>query len=659
MNHAAKTDVTFGLIGPLYVRCAGHPVAVPAARQRNLLAALLLRANQPVAKHDLCEVVWTEPIPDQAETTLRSYVMRLRRVLGPALGGRLILQPPGYLLRLDRDDELDLLRFQACIGRGKSAALKGDWDASMREFSAGLALWRGEPLCDVPSDALHHSVLPVLLERRTQVWEGLFAAAQHLGRAAEFVVPLQRLTEESPLSERFSAMLMSALALSNRRVDALAEFRRLRQYLIAEQGVEPGKVARDLHQRLLSDQDAPTTPPPRTGQISVSPARIGHLVPRQLPRGAATFIGRAAELAELAGLVSASPDGHAAPPVVAITGFPGIGKSELAVQVARRVADHYPDGQLYADLGGSRASPVSPRELAGRFLRALGVDPHAVAPDEAEAVAQYRSVLASRRILIVLDDALDAEQLRPLVPGSGSCGVLVTARSCQPLLAEARSLVLAELTSADSRDLVRAIIGHQRALAEPTAVSSVVASCAGIPLALRVAGAKLAARPGWPVRHLATLLANDASRLDELSYGGASVRAGLESAFAGLISHGPGTLASVALVTLGRWPSNSITAAEAAVLTGQSPAEAIRALEALVDAGLALSAGPGEYRLYELMRLYAAERADAVLAWGGDSPGPPGRPGSDAAIELTAQRGRHAREAALPAPASRADWLRR
>jgi DNA-binding SARP family transcriptional activator len=248
------TEVAFALIGPLDIRCRGQTIAIPAARQRSLLAALLLRANQPVAKHSLCEVVWADGMPDGAETTLRSYVMRLRRLLGPALASRLVRRPPGYLLRLDEEDELDLLRFQGCINRGKAAARVGEWERSMREFGDGLALWRGEPLCDVPSDSLQLSVIPALTERRMQAWEGLHAAALRLGRVAEIVVPLQRLSEEDPLSERLSALLMSALAHCNRRIDALAEFRRLRQALVGEYGVEPSKVVRDLHQRLLCDE---------------------------------------------------------------------------------------------------------------------------------------------------------------------------------------------------------------------------------------------------------------------------------------------------------------------------------------------------------------------------------------------------------------------
>jgi DNA-binding SARP family transcriptional activator len=312
--------VSFGLIGPLEVRYCGDPIAVPAARQRSLLAALLLRANQPVARQSLCEAVWGVRASDGAETTLRSYVMRLRRVLGPALAGRLSAQPAGYQLHLDTDDELDLLQLQGCLRQGKTAARAGDWDGSLREFQAGLALWRGEPLCDVPSDYLQLSVRPALIELRVQLWEGLYAGTVQRGHAGECVLPLQRLTEEEPLSERFCALFMSALASCGRRVDALAEYRRLRRVLISDHGVEPSAGLQELHQQLLRDDStlAALVPAPRPPVVMTSAVPV----PRQLPRGAAVFTGRERELGELGRGLSAEPDEAAARPVVAITGWP-------------------------------------------------------------------------------------------------------------------------------------------------------------------------------------------------------------------------------------------------------------------------------------------------------------------------------------------------
>lgn len=605
-------QASFGLIGPLDVRYSGHLIAVPAARQRSLLAALLLRANQPVTRQSLCEAIWGERASDGAETTLRSYVMRLRRVLGPAVAGRLSAQPSGYQLRLDQNDELDLLQLQGCVRQGKTAAGAGDWDASVREFQAGLALWRGEPLCDVPSDYLQLSVRPALIELRAQLWEGLYAGAAQLGRAAECVVPLQRLTREEPLSERFCALFMSALASCGRRVDALAEYRRLRKALIGDQGVGPGARLQELHQKLLCDDEAPAVrvraPRPPVVMTSVVP------VPRQLPRGAAVFTGRDRELCELVRSLSAEPDEAVARPVVAITGFPGIGKSELAVNLAHRVADCYPDGQLYADLGGNLAAPAEPGAVMTRFLRALGLDRRAVARDGTERIAQYRSLLAGRRLLLVLDDARDADQVWPLIPGSRSCGTLVTGRRGLAQLPEAHLITLAGLPDAEARDLLRAMATADRANAEPAAVSSIVAACGGIPLALFIAGARLAARPYWPLGQFAALLATERGRLDELHYGRLSVRARLDAAYRSLADSGlyADLAAARAFRLLGSWPVAAISAAQATALLGTSPSETAEALETLADANLLASPAPGHYLLHPLARAFAAEQAAPV-----------------------------------------------
>jgi DNA-binding SARP family transcriptional activator len=606
--------VSFGLIGPLQVRYCDYSIAVPAARQRSLLAALLLRANQPVTRQSLCEAIWGQRASDgAAETTLRSYIMRLRRVLGPALADRLSAQPAGYQLRLDQDDELDLLQLQGCVRQGKNAARTGDWDASLREFQAGLALWRGEPLCDVPSDYLQVSVRPALSELRVQLWEGLYAGAVQRGRGAECVLPLQRLTEEEPLSERFCALFMSALASCGRRVDALAEYRRLRRALIGDHGVEPSAGLRQLHQQLLRDDRslAAMVPTPRPPVVMTTAAVP---VPRQLPRGAAAFTGRERELGELVRGLSADPHEAAAHPVVAITGFPGIGKSELAINLAHRVADRYPDGQLYADLGASLGVPAEPGVVLTRFLHALGLDRRAVARDETERIAQYRSLLAGRRLLLVLDDARDADQVRPLIPGSRSCGTVVTGRRGLAQLPEAHLTTLAGLPDAQARSLLRAMTTADRADAEPAAVSSIVAACGGVPLALSIAGARLAARPSWSLGQFAALLAAERGRLDELCCGRLSLRARLDAAYRSLADSGhyADLAAARAFRLLGSWPVPVISTAQAAALLGASPAEATEALETLTDASLLASPTPGQYLLHPLARAFAAEQAVAT-----------------------------------------------
>jgi DNA-binding SARP family transcriptional activator len=604
------TEVTFGLIGPLEIRCRGLAITVPAPRQRSLLAALLLSANQPVAKHSLCEAVWADYRSDRAETTLRSYVMRLRRVLGPGLADRLCVRPPGYLLRIEQDDELDVLRLQGCVRRGTSAAQRGDWDQSLQEFRAAVALWRGEPLCDVPSDALHLSITPTLTELRMQVWEGLYAAATHCGRTTELVVPLQCLTEEDPLSERFSALLMSALAKCNRRIDALAEFRRLRRTLVAEQGVEPSMSLRALHLELLRD-DEPGSASRRAKRAPAAAAAAPP--PRQLPRGTCHFAGRAHDLDDLVAQLAAGTDGCTRSPVVAIAGMPGIGKSELAIQAAHLVAESYPDGQLYANLRGSQPDALKPADLITRFLRALGYDRRAIAGDQSERTSQYRSAMAARRMLIVLDDARDADQVRPLIPGAGSCGMLITSRRHLGDLSEARIKTLGELDDADGREFLGAMVSAERLRDDPQSAGSIVSACGGVPLALRIAGARLASRPGWTAQHLALLLADQRRRLDELSYGRASVRAGLEAAFRALSSSSQQAEVTAArsFTLLGLWHCQHITAAEAAALFGEQLLRATGDLETLVDVGLLESPAPGSYRINELTRLFAAECAPA------------------------------------------------
>ncbi len=604
------TQVTFSLIGPLDVRCSGEPVLLRAARQRSLLAALLVRANQPVSRQTLCLAVWGERLSDRAEVTLRSYVMRLRRALGPAISGRLSAEPSGYQLRLEPDDELDLLRLQVCLREGKVAARRGDWRRSLREHRAGIALWLGEPLCDVPSESLRLTVLPALTELRTQLWEGLYSAATHLGRVAEWVVPLQRLVAEEPVSERLSMLLMSALAQCDRRIDALAEFRRLRHALISEQGVEPCASVQELHHQLLRDQGRPD----RADPVATGTRRPA-VVPRQLPHGATAFAGRTGELDELLGYVTGEP---ARAPVVAITGLPGIGKTELAVAIAHRAVSQYPDGQLYAEMRTDQ-----PSRVMARFLRSLGVSRLAQPRDAEERIAQYRSLLADRRMLILLDGASDVEQVRPLIPGGESCVTLVTSRWSMSQLTEARCVRLGELADTDATAVLAASLGEARVAAEPTAIATIVAACAGLPLALRIAAARLAARPGWPLGYLAGLLADEPSRLDELSYGRLSVRASLAGAYrelaaaprtsvpAGCAARRPLT-AEVVFRLLGGWHRAAFSAAEAAAHVGRPLTEVTPILEGLVDMHLADSLGPGDYRLNSLVRLFAIELATAA-----------------------------------------------
>jgi hypothetical protein len=413
---------------------------------------------------------------------------------------------------------------------------------------------------------------------------------------------------------------MSALASCGRRVDALAEYRRLRKVLVSDQGVEPGARVQKLHQQLLHGDQRPVVGVPAPRSPVVMTAAVP--VPRQLPRGAAVFAGRAREVGELVRSLSADPDETASHPVLAITGFPGIGKSELAVNLAHRVAPHYPDGQLYADLGGSQPVQVEPGAVMTRFLCALGLERRAVARDETERVAQYRSLLAGRRVLLVLDDARDAEQVRPLIPGSPSCGTMITGRRGLAQLPEAHLITLAGLTDAEARNLLRAMATPGRVDAEPAAVSSIVASCGGVPLALAIMGTRLAARPAWPLAQLAALLATERGRLNELCHGRLSLRDRLNAAYRSLADSGhyADLAAARAFLLLGTWRASAISTAQATALLGGSRYQAAEALETLADANLLTTPTPGQYLLHPLARAFAADQASAGA--GAQCPGP-------------------------------------
>jgi DNA-binding SARP family transcriptional activator len=612
-------EVTFGLMGPMLINHSGESISISASRQRVLLAALLLRPNQPVPKQRLREAIWPEA-DDRSDATLRSYVMRLRRILGPMLAARLTIRPAGYLLTLDNDEELDVLQFQACIRRGRQAAVRKEWELALREFQRALELWRGDPLCDVPSDYLQLSASPVLFEQRMQAWEGLCAAASRLGRMGDHIVGLQQLAEEEPLSERCSALLMTALRSANRRIDALSEFRRLRQLLIREQGVEPSGFVRDIHEQLLRDGAEVTghAATSRERRRPVQPA-CGS-VPRQLPAGPALFLGRSSTFAELTKALARSKDGGASgPKAFVITGPPGIGKTALALQAAGRIRHEYPAGQLYADLQGSQPRPAAAGAVMARFLRALGASPAELAPGGPERVGQYRSLLADRAVLIVLDDARDAAQVRSLLPGPGPSSVLITSRYALSDLPEVHNVGMTELNEAEALALFAESAGPERVRAEPDAAAAVLAVCAGLPLALRIAGARLSSRPEWPIGHLAQLLADERNWLNELRHGSASVRTSLESAYGAMAGSGAGRTkagehAARVFERLGRWQVSHFSTAQAAYWLGLQGEVAAAALEYAVDAGLLRSFGANQYWLPGLIRVFAQECASAATS---------------------------------------------
>jgi DNA-binding SARP family transcriptional activator len=590
--------VKFGLLGPLEVVHGGRPVPIRSAKHRVLLAGLLLRPGQLVTVDELAETIWGDALPADPRKVIHTYIARLRRVLGD---GELIQsRPEGYLSAVAPDDT-DVGRFELLLERARDAARAGDLHAESATLREALALWRGEPLADVPSETLHRDTVARLAEQRLDALCRRAEADLRLGRHGELVAELRILTERHPLHEQFWAQLMTALYRCGRQADALQAYLRASGMLAEELGVDPGPELRALHQAILVRDPALAEWQP--------PSRYPWVRQTHLPLDVADFTGRPDLVGQIRRLLAAEPG----VPIVALSGPPGVGKTTLAIHAGHRLAERFPDGQLYVDLHGATVGlyPVPPLEVLGRFLRSLGVEAAAVPADVEEASAVFRSRIAGRRLLVVLDNAANAAQVTPLLPGSPGCGVLVTSRRALSALVGASHLPLNVLSAAEAAELVGRLAGHARIAAEPEAAAEVARCCGYLPLALRIAGARLATRPGWPVRVLAERLADTQRCLDELQLSEVGVRASFQLSYQQL-SGSPDALdraAAEAFGLLGVPDVPELSLQVAARLLDQPEDAADRALERLVDAQLVESPAPGRYRLHDLLRLYARELA--------------------------------------------------
>jgi DNA-binding SARP family transcriptional activator len=588
----------FGILGPLTVWRDGAEVRVLAPKLRALLTVLLLDADHAVPVGRLMAALWGDRPPTAAGPSLHNHVMRLRRLLGPD-GARIRAVPGGYLIEVG-DDDLDARVFERRCRAGRTAWEAGDWPAAAAALGEALALWRGRPLDGVLDD-VHTPEVRRLTELHLQALEWHADANLNLGRHRELIPQLRVLIGEHPLVEAFHGQLIRALYAAGRQAEALAAFQELRQVLVAELGTEPGPALQALHRRILTGESMPG---PAATMAALVPA------PAQLPSDLHDFTGRETEVKEVCDRLVAGVEANFAVPVCTIVGPAGIGKTSLAVHVAHRVADAFPDGQLYINLRGADPLPVRPGEALDGFLRDLGVAEKDIPPGEQARAGRFRSLLAGRRVLVVLDNARDAAQVRPLMPGSPDCAVLVTSRARMPGLAATAQLDLTTLPEPEARALFGVIAGPDRVAAEPDATADVLASCAGLPLAIRIAGARLAVRPSWQVRTLADRLADQARRLDELTVEDLAVRSSFEVSYANLTSARPGGIdAAHVFRLLGIVTLPDIGLAAAAALVGEDPDRLETVLELLVDACLLDSPAPGRYGLHDLVRLYAAERA--------------------------------------------------
>ncbi len=710
---------------------------MPAPKQRVILAALALRAGQVASYDELAEIVWDGVPPSGARVAIRNYVKRLRQILGPDAGRRIVTRDPGYALKAG-PDEVDALRFTALCSQGGEAirqdATPGSDPGAWELLGEAIGLWRGNPLVDVPSNVLITAEVPRLDALRMQAQEWRMDAGLARGLHSELVGELTQLARDHPWRERFHAQLMLALYRCGRQAEALAAYQRTRRMLVDELGVEPGRELRDLQAGILdADPDlaapgpalarfltAPPAPEPgspgrraaageepsrakrgaaatlaarapagpaKPGQaadpagrplagstgpgstgaagavtssaagaraaqagagrgrpadrtaaaqgnptVGAGPSRPGWagaapaqatVVPRQLPAGVAHFAGRLAELAELQAWQHEAASADGAVKVLVIGGTAGAGKTALAVHWAHHSAGEFPDGQLYVNLRGFDPSgtPVAPGDALRWFLGAFGVTEEQI-PDSVDAQsALYRSVLAGKRVLVILDNARDAAQVRPLLPGSRSCLALVTSRARLPGLAAtegARLVPLDVLTADEAHELLASRLG-ERARAEADAAQQLTEACSRLPLALSIVAARVAARPYLPLADLARELADAQGRLEALDAGDpvASVRAVFSWSCEQLT--GP---AARMFRLLGLHAGPDVTIAAAASLAGVDRGQAAAAVAELADAHLIAEHAPGRYAFHDLLRAYAAylagttdgdvERRDAV-----------------------------------------------
>ncbi|MFI6094329.1 BTAD domain-containing putative transcriptional regulator [Lentzea sp. NPDC051213] len=557
-------SVRYRLLGPLQIWRAGVELRLGGPRQRALLAALAMRANESVSFEHLSEAVWESP-PVAPESNIRTYVAALRKLVLDDL----VTVPGGYRLKVPAD-EVDVSVFEQLSAAGDDALRHGDHPAAVSRYAEALALWRGLPLEGLTVGPSLVAELTRLQERRLTVAEQHARLAIELGQGERLVGELRRLTKQFPLREQLWLQLMHALHRAGRPAEALQTFEDLRVLLAEELGTDPGAELREMHARLLrGDEPRPSL--------------------NTLPRDVADFTGRTAELERLTRAVT----GKSAVVISAIDGMPGVGKTTLAVHLAHRL--EFPDGQLFIDLHAHTAgrAPVEPTDALDVLLRALGLEE--IPTDLDERASLWRAELSRRRLLVVLDNAASADQVRPLLPGVPGSLVLVTSRARLVELEGTSTLTLDVLSEAEALALFATIVGDERGT-DPAA-REIVELCGRLPLAVRLAAGRLRSRPTWTTAHLATRLRE--GRLSEL-----------DAVFA--LSFGQLPAAHQRLFgLLGLHHGTDFDVDQAAALAELDQLDCDGMLEDLVDVHLLESTTLGRYRLHDLLRQYAQSKVDS------------------------------------------------
>ncbi|MFE9408151.1 BTAD domain-containing putative transcriptional regulator [Streptomyces sp. NPDC006704] len=590
--------LNYRILGPLEIGTTSGQVRLPGSKRQAFLGALLLAGGMPVSLAQLIDTVWGHQAPPTAIKQIRNAASDLRRS-HPEIGEQLLMAGDGYQLRID-EDRLDAKVFSRGVARARRLVKEGLVADALEEYRSALSLWRGSALAGLERPALQAQV-DGLNELRMTVLEERFELELAEGEHKSIVGELALWVAEHPLRERLISQLMLALYRSGSQARALTIHEQARQRLKEELGVDPGPELREVHQYILVNGTR------RTGYGAQS---LRH---NNLPARSGNFTGRLLEqrLIEKAARAAGADRGGAGsvPAVVAIDGMAGVGKTTLAVHAAYHLADSCPDAQLFVDMSACSAGkqPLTAWAALGILLSGLGVPPRGIPAGLEERATTWRRLMADRRALIVLDDVADTQQILPLLTGAPGSLTIVTSRNRLTEFMSTCQLTLQEMSPAEGGEMFSRIAGEKRAWRERAAVDDIVGLCGGLPLAIRIAAAKLCHRPSWTVAYLASRLADGGQRLSVLDDEDGRITQVFQQSYDGLTYRQQHVFR-----VLGRLPSDNIEPHAVARLTGLSAARIDQLLESLVDAHLIEAMGPGRYRIHELLHAYAAQLTDAT-----------------------------------------------
>ncbi|ONI70948.1 hypothetical protein ALI144C_51215 [Actinosynnema sp. ALI-1.44] len=580
------TELKFRVLGPLRAGDA----ELGGTKPRVLLATLLLNANQTVTADMLTDALWPTRRPRSVAANLRTYVSALR-ASSPEIGARMRTDRIGYSIAVG-PGELDLTEFTEHVAHARRLRAAGSLAEATASLEQALALWQGDPLADLPGVHAWGDRLAALAEAKVMATEELLSLRVAEGRYQDAIAELRPFLAEHPFRETGWQQLLLALNGSGQQAEALRTYAEIRGRLVTELGVEPGPDLREAHAAILKGE-APRPEP--------AFARI----PRQLPHDVPDFTGRGKHIAALRAMFATAGEAAA---VATIVGSPGVGKTSLAVHVGHLVKDEFPDGQLYVDLAGTTNRPRTGKEVLGSLLRSLGVTGTALPDTTHDRAALYRSLASETRMLVLFDDAANAAQLRDLLPAD-SWGVVVTSRQRMAELPATHQIELDVLPTAEAGELLGKIAGLDRVSREPESAEAILRSCGHLPLAIRIAGARIAGRRGWTLTVLERRLADEAQRLSELKAGELAVRASFDLSYRQLPD-----AAAAAFRLLGRLGPASIPEWAVGALLGRGDSTDL--VDVLVDANMLDIAGVDvidqpRYLMHDLIRCYARDSGDA------------------------------------------------